>query len=105
MRALVLPLVLSFPIGLAACDHDHGAEPFDTLQACFDDHTAAGGEALPVQKAITVCCIEHPIAGKLPSCGTTAVECGTIVRAGLSTATTTADITAACADYATQLGM
>lgn len=108
MRSLVISLSVLLPItfATAGCGGDDGGEEaFDTLQDCFDDHTSTSGEGLPIQQAITVCCLEHPIAGKAPSCGATAAECNTIVRAGLSAATTTADIMAACTDYQTQLGM
>src|SRR4051812_18362018 len=100
MRSILILSML-----LCACGDDGGGEEaFPTLQACFDDHTA-GGEALPVTQAITVCCIDHPIAGVHPSCGATAAECTTLVRAALSAATTMADISTACTDYQNQLGM
>jgi hypothetical protein len=88
----------------AAC-HDHGEEPFDTYQACFDDHHG-GAENLPVQEAIVVCCLEHPIAGHTEVCGATAADCMTYLTQNLSsTSATPADVTAACADYETQKGM
>ena len=93
---------LSLALGLAAltaCHDDHAAdaEPYDTLQACFDDHHAT--EGLPVGESIVVCCTDHPIAGVHPACKATAADCVTFVRAQLSAATTDAEITAACADY------
>ena len=96
--SLVLPLVL--PLALAACGDSATMddEPFDTLQACYDDHHG-GGESLPVQKAIVVCCIDHPIAGVHPSCKDTQVDCVAHVRAELSASVLDADITAACTTY------
>lgn len=101
MRFLVISALLT--LSLVACSHDHGAEPFATLQDCYDDHH--GVEALPVLEAIAVCCIDHPIAGVSPACGATQAACEAFVDAELDPSVTTADITAACADYITQLGM
>lgn len=87
----------------AACGdhHDDGdAEPFDTLQACYDDHHNV--EALSVQQAIVVCCLDHPIAGVHPSCKDTQVECVTHVRGQLAAAVIDADIAAACTTYITE---
>jgi len=84
---------------LPACHgHDHGeGEPFDTLQACFDDHHTV--EKFSVNDAIVICCVEHPIAGVHPSCKDTQADCVTHVRAQLSAATTDAEIQTACTDY------
>jgi len=92
--------LLSFPLLLAACGgHDEDDEPFDTLQACYDDH--AGGEGLTVQQAIVVCCLDHPIgsSGLHPSCTNTKVDCVTHVRAELSNTVSSTDIDAACTTY------
>lgn len=104
MRSIFLSTLIPIALAITGCGGgSDGEESYDNLQDCFDDHTME--EGLPVQEAIVVCCTDHPIAGKHPSCGTTAAMCDTIVRAGLSAATTMADITAACTDYETQLGM
>jgi len=80
------------------------AEPFDTFQACFDEHAVT--ESLPVQQAIVVCCIDHPINGVAPACGATAADCVTYLGANLaSTSATTDEINMACADYETQKSM
>lgn len=88
---------------LPGCGHDHSsnAEPFDTLQACFDEHH--NHESLPTDQSIVICCLDHPIAGVLTACGTTQTPCETFVRANLDDAVTTAEITTACADYVVQL--
>lgn len=93
--------LFALPLVLAACssDDEPDDEPFDTLQDCFDDHTGAG-EGLSPTEAITVCCLDHPIDGVKPSCGTTAVQCEDIVDAELDTTSATADeIADACEDY------
>lgn len=111
MRTLItLSLVLgATALGsqLTACGGDDGGseeESFDNFQDCFDDHTS-GDEDLPTDKAITVCCLEHPIAGQDAGvvCGATAASCNTYVTANLASADATpAEITAACTDYETQ---
>jgi len=97
---------LVFPLVLTACGDDKtdgngDAEPYDTLQACYVDHHEV--ESLPVGQAIVVCCIDHPIAGVHPSCGATATECVSHVRAALDSSITDTEISAACADYQTKL--
>lgn len=92
--------------GLApACGHDHAsdAEPFDTLQDCFDDHH--NHESLPTDQSIVICCLDHPIAGVLEACGATQAECETFVGTNLDDAVMSVDIAAACADYVTQKAM
>lgn len=100
--ALVVSLS-SLPLILAACSdsQDADAEPFDTLQACFDDHHS-GAESLPVAHAITVCCLDHPISGVHPSCKDTAADCVAHVTAELDSSVTASDIQAACTDYINQ---
>ena len=90
---------LAAPLALAACgDGDPvDAEPFDTLQACYDEHHDV--ETLTVQKAIVVCCLDHPIAGVHPSCANTQADCMAHVRNNLNAAVTDADIAAACTTY------
>ncbi|MCX5745513.1 MAG: hypothetical protein NT062_23800 [Proteobacteria bacterium] len=97
-------LCLLTPLVVACSDHAHTAEAFPTLQDCYADHTT-GGEMLPHAEAITVCCIDHPIAGVAPSCGSSAAECVTHVDAELDATATPAEITAACDDYVVQLGI
>jgi hypothetical protein len=98
IATMVNAVILSLPLAFAACGgHDHGAEAFQTLQACFDEHHTV--EALSVNDAIVVCCVDHPIAGVNPSCKATVPECVTHVRAQLSPTTTMAEIQTACADY------
>ena len=90
---------------LSACGGDDGGEEsFDNFQDCFDDHTS-GDESLPTGKAITVCCLEHPISGQDAGvvCGATADTCKTYVTANLAGSDATGDeINAACTDYETQ---
>src|SRR5262249_28024909 len=96
---------------LASCGDDGGgadADPFDTLQLCFDEHH--GEEGLSVNNAIVVCCLDHPIAGVHPSCGDTAAACvaqlsGTAtVHNPSSTSGPAAEVEAACNDYTTKKG-
>lgn len=95
--------LFGFSLVLAACsdDSNQDAESFDTLQSCFDDHHG-GAESLPVAEAITVCCLDHPIAGVHPSCKDTAADCVAHVDAELDSTVLAADIQAACADYINQ---
>jgi hypothetical protein len=95
----------------AACgdNGDDGGEDndaFPTYQACFDEHHNV--EAFDTQKAITICCLDHPI-GSSPMgvvCGADATSCDTYVTANLAGSDATAtDVTAACTDYVTQKGM
>ena len=91
--------VLAFTLAVTACSDDKknaDAEPFATLQACYDEHH--GEESLPVQKAIVVCCLDHPIADVHPSCKATQADCVAHVTAQLP-AVTASDIEAACATY------
>jgi len=103
MRTLSIVSIL-FLSTLAACDdHDHGAEPYATFQACFDEHATA--EALPHAQAITICCLEHPIGGVTEVCGTTAAACEAYLGTNLTSGSATpAEVTAGCADYVTQRG-
>ena len=88
-----------FVCALVACSHDHTHDEYPTLQACFDEHTVA--ENLPIQKAIVICCLDHPIAGNSEVCGADKVSCEAYVRVNLPAVAAT-DVTAACADYETQ---
>lgn len=88
---------------LAACGHDHEAEGFDTYQACYVDHHEE--ESLPVNEAITVCCLDHPIGGKTGTvCGATAADCVTYLTANV-TGPTSAEIMSSCDEYIVQKGM
>ena len=98
-------LVLAFAsIMLAAgCSGNSDEESYDTFQACFDDHHNV--ETLPVDQAIVVCCVDHPIgsAGKNVVCGADSASCTTYVTANLSaTSATSSDISTACTTYQTQ---
>jgi hypothetical protein len=96
-------LFLASVCWLAACGED-GPEAFPTYQACFDDHT--GAEALPVAKAIVICCLEHPIAGVAPVCGETAPDCINYLTANLNqTSASTVEVMDACTDYIAQKSM
>ena len=106
LAVLALASLFALPLVVAACSDDAGpgdAEPFDTLADCFDDHH--NEESLPTADAISVCCLDHPIAGKKESCGTNSAECQTHVKAELTgvDGVTDADIKAACDDYESQL--
>jgi len=99
-------LASSFTLGLTltACSDDKpvDADPFDTLQDCYDEHTG-GDEHLPIQEAIVTCCLDHPIANmKAPTCLDTKADCVTHVRMGLAATILDADIDAACMTYITE---
>jgi len=108
--ALIASIVTAF--AMSACGGDDDKEdndPFATYQACFDEHH--NEESLPVNKAIVVCCIDHPIAGVHPSCGSNDAECvakltgSDSVHNLMGSDVGSADIQAACMDYQTQKGM
>jgi hypothetical protein len=105
MKKLISLSFLATALAFAACgDSKKEEEAYDTYQDCFDDHTSV--EMLPVQEAIVVCCIEHPIAGMKVVCGNTAADCVTYLGVNLSSSSaTSADVSAACDDYVTQKGM
>jgi hypothetical protein len=98
----LLAFSLVLPLALTACGDSEtmDADPFDTLQACYDEHAVT--EKLSVQKAIVVCCLDHPIAGVHPSCKDTQADCVAHVRAELSASVLDADIAAACTTYISQ---
>ncbi len=100
--AALVSSLLALPLVLAACGGNDAqdAEPFDTLADCYDDHHNV--EALTVQQAIVVCCIDHPIAGVHPSCGDTQAACATHVTAELGSDVTDPDVQAACTTYIDQ---
>jgi hypothetical protein len=100
-RALI-SISLTLPLVLAACGGGNDdADPFDTLQDCYDDHH--NEESLSVHDSIVVCCLDHPIAGVHPSCETTQAACVTHVDAELDASVTLADIQTACTDYVAEL--
>ena len=83
------------------------ADPFDTFQACYDEHHTTEGFA--TQHAIEICCIDHPIGGAKANtvCGDTADSCKAYVMANLidpSDATLQTDIATACSDYVVARG-
>jgi len=107
MRLIQTVLVASlFCLLLPAlgCGDNHGtvdAEPFDTLQACYDEHTE-GAESFGPVDAIKICCIDHPIGTAAANvvCGESSAACQTFVDANLDDASATAaDITTACDGY------
>ena len=103
LASLLIGTLFALPLALAACGDDakaNDAEPFNTLQDCYDDHHVE--ENLPADEAIVVCCVDHPIAGVHPSCGDTAAACVTHVDAELDPAVTSDEIAAACAEYIDQ---
>jgi hypothetical protein len=103
--ALVVSLV-GLPLVSACGDGGGDAEAYDTLQDCFTDHHVA--EGLSVEKAITICCLDHPIGGMEAgmACGPTATSCSAYVDAELDPADATVDeINAGCDDYIVQSGM
>ncbi|HEY0990536.1 MAG TPA: hypothetical protein VGD80_25965 [Kofleriaceae bacterium] len=97
----MLSVSLACPLVLAACGGNGDADPFDTLQDCYDDHHNV--ESLSVHDSIVVCCLDHPIAGVHPSCLTTQADCVSHVDAELDATVSLSDIQAACTDYVKEL--
>jgi hypothetical protein len=103
LLASFVTLSIALPLALTSCSKDEPADndPFDTLQACYDEHHG-GDEHLPIQEAIVTCCLDHPIAGmQAPTCLDTQTDCMTHVRAALGPSILDADVNAACATYIT----
>jgi len=105
--ALFAALFASFlaSLALTACSDNKmeaDADPFDTLQACYDEHHG-GDEHLPIQQAIVTCCLDHPIGGQAaPTCLNTQADCVTHVRGLIDASVVDADITTACMTYISQ---
>ncbi|TMQ09100.1 MAG: hypothetical protein E6J90_38720 [Deltaproteobacteria bacterium] len=100
MRTALFAL-LAVGLALAACGGDKkDADPFDTLQACYDEHHTT--ESLSVHDAIVVCCLDHPIgpSGEHPSCKNTQADCVAHVHTELPSVSDT-DVQAACTTYIT----
>ena len=108
-RISLLVAAIAIHASISACGGDDkvvDADPFDTLQACFDDHH--GVEGFTVDHAITICCLDHPIGTAAPGvvCGTTQASCETYVGSKLAGSDASgSDITTSCADYITQRSM
>jgi len=102
-RIALLSSLCSFALTLGCGGGGNDAEPYDTYQECFDDHTIE--ESLSIHDAIVVCCLDHPIAGVHPSCGDTSAACQTYLGTNLTTTATAAEVTMACDDYITEKGM
>ncbi|MBL0216733.1 MAG: hypothetical protein IPQ07_22990 [Myxococcales bacterium] len=103
MRVLTLCLASLLGLSFGCDDHNHDAEPFGTLQACVDDHVN-GAEGFAPDKAVTICCLDHPIGGAAVNtvCTDTQAGCEAYVDAQLDTIASAAQITAGCADYLVQ---
>jgi hypothetical protein len=107
MRLVLFALISAG--GLSACNNSKpaDADPFPTFQACYDEHHTT--EGFSTQRAIEICCIDHPIGGAKANtvCGATADACTTYVTANLMDSTDTmlpADISTACMDYVVDRG-
>jgi hypothetical protein len=107
MRFSLILLALFVTALAAGCGSSAAdADPYDTLQLCFDDHHT--NESLGIKESIVICCLDHPIGASMqhPSCGNTQAECETHVNAELlDTSATTVEVTTACVDYVTKKGM
>ncbi|HEY0251518.1 MAG TPA: hypothetical protein VGC41_08325 [Kofleriaceae bacterium] len=92
---------------VSACSSDDGggdSESFATFEDCFIDHSQE--ESLPIDKAIAVCCLDHPIGGAEAGmvCGPTAATCTDYVSGELSTDEATNDeIDTGCGEYESQM--
>ena len=109
MRSILITIL--FSTLTAACGDGNmvDADPFATMQLCFDEHH--GEEALSVNDAIVVCCLDHPLGTAMthPSCKDSVADCTTYLNSDpvgmLSlTSATAAEIQAACTDYITKKG-
>lgn len=94
------PLCLVASLSLAACGSSAkpDADPFATLQACYDEHHTT--ESLSVHDAIVVCCLDHPIGatGEHPSCKDTQTDCVAHLHTEIPSVSD-ADDQAACTTY------
>jgi hypothetical protein len=91
-------------IGAAGCEDGHDHSAYTTYQACFDQHTMK--EKLPLQEAIVVCCLDHPIDGVSPACGDTKPDCINYLTANLNqTSASTTEVMDACTEYVSQKSM
>jgi hypothetical protein len=99
LRAIAMTLSLAaLPFG---CKSDDGPEAYPTYQECFDDHTLT--EMLPIEEAIVVCCLEHPIANVSPACGATKADCINYLTANLKqTSAGVGEVMNACQTYVDQ---
>jgi len=104
LRTAIIAALFSIPLVHAiGCSSNSGGadnDPFDTYQACWDEHHTE--ENFSVQRAIEICCIDHPIGSAAMNtvCGDTAASCSTYVTANLSSPEVmAADISTACGDY------
>jgi hypothetical protein len=100
---------LAAPVSISACSSSNNpvdADAFDTLQACFTEHHDV--EAFTIDKAITICCLDHPI-GPNPAgvvCGATQASCESYVGASLRGSDASgSEIATSCADYIAQRSM
>ncbi len=86
------------------CGSDADDEPYDTYQACFDQHATI--EKKTNEESIIACCINHPIAGMKPACGVTAADCINFITANLDQlSASTVEVMEACQMYEAQVGM
>ena len=104
MKLLIIATLFALPlIHTAGCGNSNSsvdADPFDTYQECWDEHHTE--ENFSVQRAIEICCIDHPIGGAAANtvCGDTATSYTSYVTSNLvSTEVTSTDISDACTDY------
>lgn len=116
LRTALITASLLGSFAFAACGSDtkEDADPFATFGACYDEHHNT--EGFDAQKAITICCISHPIGGQAANvvCGSDAASCVAYVSTQVGSAgsggsgtsdATTANIQAACTDYVNQRSM
>jgi hypothetical protein len=114
MRTVLATILFStlFSTLMAACGDGNtvDADPFDTLQACFDEHHVT--ESLSVNDAIVICCLDHPLGTAMthPSCGDTVAACVAYLGSDpvgmlATTSATAAEVQTACTDYVSKKGM
>jgi hypothetical protein len=104
MRLITLVLFTSVGCGGGSSGDN---DPFATYQDCYNEHHTM--EMFSTQRAIEICCIDHPIGGAKMNtvCGDTAQSCTTYVTMNLTDAndpTLTSDISTACSDYVVDRG-
>jgi hypothetical protein len=104
MRFVLFAFVSTAFLFVACGDHDHNS--YASFKDCFNEHTMA--EALPVDQAIVICCIDHPLGSSAANtaCGADSPACVTFVTANVDAGTaTSAQIMMGCDEYVTQRGM
>lgn len=102
---ITITLFILYSFGCGSDGNQQDADPFDTFQACYDEHHVM--EGFGAQHTITICCLDHPIGNAKPNtvCGESQAPCEAYVATNVSPSPTASDVTQACMDYILQRSM